>query len=129
MRNSISQFTMVISKKIKEKIKDKLLFKKKNGSACVYCGCCNPLLITIDHIVPTSRGGPDTEDNKQVCCTTCNQLKGSLNDEEFKEYLKALIILHKLCKINIPAPNVKINFNQSYHPLNLENAEDKNKKS
>jgi 5-methylcytosine-specific restriction endonuclease McrA len=30
-----------------------------------------------DHIIPWSRGGPDTEDNLQLLCPPCNRAKGA----------------------------------------------------
>jgi len=42
--------------------------------ACAYCGSDEDL--TIDHIVPQSKGGPDTTDNVVCCCKSCNQSKG-----------------------------------------------------
>jgi len=52
---------------------DKL--KKKLGYVCVYCGCTNRLILTIDHKTPLAREGKDEDSNKQVCCYVCNQLK------------------------------------------------------
>jgi len=84
--------------------------KKKLGEICVYCGCTNKVALTIDHKIPFRRGGKDTEDNKQVCCFICNQLKGALTHNEFKKYLKALEILKDLNKlyINLPEPEIKL---------------------
>ena len=42
-----------------------------------------PVLITKDHIVPKCSGGRNTMSNFQVMCTTCNTLKGGLNNEIF----------------------------------------------
>lgn len=30
----------------------------------------------VDHIIPAAQGGPDTKDNTQVLCQTCNRRKG-----------------------------------------------------
>lgn len=35
------------------------------------------LMLEVDHIVPVSRGGADSEDNLQVLCFACNRGKGS----------------------------------------------------
>jgi hypothetical protein len=43
--------------------------------ACCYCGAPEPL--TIDHLIPRSRGGPDTGDNLVWACRACNSSKGA----------------------------------------------------
>jgi hypothetical protein len=48
---------------------------ERDGCRCVECGCRNDL--TLDHIVPWSRGGPDTVDNLRVLCRPCNSSKGA----------------------------------------------------
>jgi hypothetical protein len=82
-------------------IKEKERLKKKLGEKCVYCGCENSLVLTIDHKKPLVTGGADTEENKQVVCYTCNQLKGAMNDKEFKEYFEALKQMRKEYKIKL----------------------------
>ena len=105
-----------------EKIKNKEIIpiKVKNKikkNVCVYCGCNNPLMLTVDHKKPKRRGGKDDEKNLQSCCWVCNQLKGSLTDKEFKQYMKALKILFKLCKIKIDFPNeLVLKPNWRHHP-------------
>jgi 5-methylcytosine-specific restriction endonuclease McrA len=41
---------------------------------CVYCGSKHNL--TLDHIIPKSRGGKDSWDNLVTCCSNCNSKKG-----------------------------------------------------
>jgi len=36
----------------------------------------NDIMMTVDHIVPKSKGGPDTIENKQCLCFKCNNKKG-----------------------------------------------------
>lgn len=43
---------------------------------CVCCGVDNQKL-TLDHIVPISRGGANVADNVQPLCGTCNRKKGT----------------------------------------------------
>lgn len=40
-------------------------------------------MMTMDHIVPKSKGGPDTLDNAQVLCERCNRHKSDMTSEEF----------------------------------------------
>ena len=46
----------------------------RDGS-CRHCGAVDDL--SIDHIVPFSRGGQDTVENLQVLCRPCNSKKGA----------------------------------------------------
>jgi hypothetical protein len=46
---------------------------KRDGYRCVACGATEYL--TIDHIIPRSRGGSDSQANKQTLCETCNKAK------------------------------------------------------
>ena len=41
--------------------------------ACAACG--SPLDLEVDHVIPTSKGGPDTYENKQILCHHCNNAK------------------------------------------------------
>jgi hypothetical protein len=53
-------------------------------SQCVYCGKpLNRAQITIDHVIPTCRGGSNQPSNKAPCCTECNQDKGHLTAAEY----------------------------------------------
>lgn len=44
--------------------------------SCQYCGLRSNTL-TIDHVIPRSKGGMDTWDNVVACCQTCNVKKGN----------------------------------------------------
>lgn len=46
---------------------------KRDGHRCVACGTSEDL--TLDHIVPRSRGGGDSPANLQVLCRPCNSSK------------------------------------------------------
>jgi len=48
--------------------------KEEWGHQCAYCGSEENL--TIDHIVPQSKGGADVTKNVVCCCHHCNQSKG-----------------------------------------------------
>jgi 5-methylcytosine-specific restriction endonuclease McrA len=47
---------------------------KRDGHKCQYCGSTKEL--TIDHIIPRSRGGEDSWENLVVACMPCNTRKG-----------------------------------------------------
>ena len=55
-------------------VKDERL-KMVLPQACSYCGCRESL--SIDHVLPTSRGGPDSSDNVVWACKSCNSSKGA----------------------------------------------------
>lgn len=91
--------------------------KLKHNKACVYCGCNFPLMLTIDHKVPKSRGGQDDEKNAQVTCWFCNQLKGNLCHDEFLKYRRALNLLYELEKVRIQFPNqLPLLFRPTHYP-------------
>ena len=47
---------------------------QRDGHKCQYCGATRKL--TIDHIIPKSKGGSDDWDNLVVACSSCNIKKG-----------------------------------------------------
>jgi len=57
---------------------------EKQGGKCLGCGALFPIRnLTIDHIVPKSRGGLNDEENLQLLCKTCNDEKGTLKMDEY----------------------------------------------
>ncbi len=60
---------------------------------CHYCGQPVPARdLTMDHIVPVSRGGKSTKGNVVPCCKECNNKKKQLLPMEWEEYLSDLNI-------------------------------------
>ena len=56
---------------------------KRDGSKCQYCGCkLNIDNETIDHVVPTSKGGKHRWENVVACCKPCNARKGDRSNED-----------------------------------------------
>lgn len=53
---------------------------RRDGHTCQYCGATERL--TLDHVLPRSRGGPETWENLVAACTRCNNRKGSRTPEE-----------------------------------------------
>jgi len=59
-----------------------------------YCGYCNADLtqenISLDHNIPTARGGSSKLTNLVICCQNCNMAKGALLGSEYKQLLKCI---------------------------------------
>ena len=55
----------------------------RDNSTCQYCDKhLPPSELTLDHIMPRSRGGESTWDNLVACCKKCNHRKGNRTPEE-----------------------------------------------
>ena len=61
--------------KLGEMYPSRNLVYKRDGYACQYCGSTRDL--TIDHVIPRSKGGDDTWQNLTTCCSSCNVKKGN----------------------------------------------------
>ncbi len=53
---------------------------RRDGGQCQYCG--TPEDLTLDHVLPKSRGGRTSWDNLATACKRCNSRKGDLTPEE-----------------------------------------------
>src|SRR6516165_2395042 len=50
----------------------------RDRNTCQYCGeAFQPGDLTLDHVVPRSRGGNSTWENLVACCHSCNRRKGN----------------------------------------------------
>ena len=57
---------------------------------CYYCGSrIPPKELTMDHIVPISRGGRSTKGNLVPCCKDCNNKKKHLLPMEWDDFINA----------------------------------------
>ncbi|MBN9398614.1 MAG: HNH endonuclease ['Candidatus Kapabacteria' thiocyanatum] len=54
---------------------------RRDGFRCMYCGTPQTPL-TIDHVIPRSRGGMDQWENLVCACVHCNNKKGNRTPEE-----------------------------------------------
>ena len=71
---------------------------KRDNHICQYCGAHSTRL-TIDHIIPRQKGGPDTWENLVTACVQCNTQKGHKSVSEAKMELqssprKPMVIVH-----------------------------------
>ena len=61
---------------------------RRSSGICHYCGAhFPPATLTMDHIIPNSRGGRSIHANVVPCCKECNTKKHSLLPMEWEEYL------------------------------------------
>lgn len=80
---------MKLIKFIRSVFRARVPFSKKNviirdRNQCVYCGTKGDKsnILTIDHILPMSRGGKSTFENCVACCLVCNNTKGRKTPSE-----------------------------------------------
>jgi 5-methylcytosine-specific restriction endonuclease McrA len=64
------------------------IFERDNHT-CQYCDYRGDNL-TLDHVSPRSRGGPDSWENLVAACVRCNVKKGSRTPDEAQMQLKAI---------------------------------------
>lgn len=71
----------------------KIILSRKNilrrdNHKCQYCGTTSNL--TVDHVMPKSRGGEESWENLTTACIKCNNKKGSRTPEEAKMHLQTI---------------------------------------
>ena len=64
-----------VPRTVKRKISRRALFARDNWR-CVYCGTSTGRL-TLDHVIPRSKGGDSTWENVVTSCAPCNLRKGN----------------------------------------------------
>jgi len=81
----------------------------RDNYTCQYCRKSSASKLTIDHIIPKSRGGRESWDNMVVCCMRCNRRKGDRSLEEAEMKLATIpyrppssLYLHMTRLLNIP---------------------------
>src|SRR6187399_913953 len=87
-----------VPRAVQRKISRRALFAR-DGWRCAYCGTTNGRL-TLDHIVPRSKGGESIWENVVTACAPCNLRKGDRSLEE------SGLVLHRIPRA--PAPELFI---------------------
>lgn len=77
---------MRLIKIVRNVYRNRVPFSKKNihirdGGKCMYCGVTGERL-TIDHVIPKSRGGKTSWDNCVASCKKCNAVKADRTPNE-----------------------------------------------
>jgi len=75
-----------------KKLKKTSWWRKKTASGiCYYCKRkFKPNELTMDHLIPLSRGGRSTKENLVPCCKECNSKKKYLLPIEWEEYMNQI---------------------------------------
>jgi 5-methylcytosine-specific restriction endonuclease McrA len=95
-----------VPRTVQRKISRRALFAR-DGWRCVYCGTTAGRL-TLDHVVPRSRGGESVWENVVTSCAPCNLRKGDRTLEEARMELRAHprppapVLFIRLAAQNIP---------------------------
>ncbi len=90
--------------------KHTLRFNRRNlfardGNKCQYCGRTPPShMLSLDHVMPRSRGGETSWENVVCCCLRCNTRKGGRTPQEARMKLlrkprkpsHSPLLIHKL---------------------------------
>lgn len=118
--------------------------KIQSPDNCWYCGrrVKNPKELTIDHIIPRSKGGTNDMDNVFMVCKNCNSSKRDMDVLEWfftkrEQFPPVEVIVHYLKQINIYASNsglmdlsmedvqnLDLPFNPEYIPIEYPHPED-----
>ncbi|MFN2353933.1 MAG: HNH endonuclease [Desulfopila sp.] len=65
--------------------------RKTASGECFYCGTTVAFKnITMDHVVPLTRGGKSTKENLVPCCKKCNTAKKTMMPLEWQDYLEKI---------------------------------------
>jgi 5-methylcytosine-specific restriction endonuclease McrA len=75
-----------VPRAVKRKISRRALFAR-DGWRCQYCGSMGKL--TLDHVVPRSRGGDSVWENVVTSCAPCNLKKGNRLLDEVEMHLSS----------------------------------------
>ena len=88
---------------------------KRDGHECTYCGSKRNL--TIDHILPKSKGGQNTWMNLVTSCSSCNRLKGDKTPEEAGMKMNILPYEPNIFSeiINSSVEDIWENFKKTFH--------------
>jgi 5-methylcytosine-specific restriction endonuclease McrA len=76
-----------VPRMVQRKISRRALFAR-DGWRCVYCGHTGGRL-TLDHVIPRSRGGDSSWENVVTSCAPCNLRKGNRLPHEVSMELHA----------------------------------------
>ena len=62
------------------------------GEACMADGCNNTTKLTLDHVIPLSKGGSHSIRNFQVLCGACNSGKRNTNSNDYRNMQTGILV-------------------------------------
>lgn len=81
----------------------------RDGWSCQYCGRTGSL--TMDHVVPRSKGGDTSWENVVTCCPTCNRRKGDkLPDQAGMKPRKHPVAPQSTIFIHVASPTIPVSW-------------------
>jgi hypothetical protein len=80
VRPSVIRLFRYVTLPYKKAILSRFNIYRRDNFKCLYCGSKENL--TLDHVVPRSKGGTNSWNNLATCCNRCNVLKGDKSLEE-----------------------------------------------
>lgn len=84
LENNRSQFNRKIREaQVHEYIRHREYVYSRDGYQCIYCGARENL--SLDHIIPLTRGGGNEPGNLATACGSCNSSKGNKTPEEWRQ--------------------------------------------
>ena len=83
---SIVRLSLFIKVPYKRIILSRKNILRRDNHKCQYCG--STVNLTVDHIIPKSKGGEDIWENLVTACIKCNNKKGDRTPEDAKMVLK-----------------------------------------
>jgi len=85
---------------------------KRDNYSCVYCG--SPRELTLDHVVPKSRGGKNDWNNLVTSCQKCNLKKADRTPDEARMKMRHKPFAPTLVNENITLSKIWNDFQKSF---------------
>lgn len=61
---------------------------REQDGLCYYCRSLMKQDVTIEHVKPRSRGGPDVKTNMKAACRHCNRTRGNMQHGQFWKLIR-----------------------------------------